>query len=708
MTGKYLLLALLATAAFAQDPVSITPYQLIDARAGNAIACSNCSIYTYAAGTNTPLATYTSSTLATPNTNPVLTNSAGYAVNGATVTGIWVGSSCYKFVAKDSSAVTLFTQDNICDRGAVLKALLAAATGATLVGFQPTGGTVPTTVAAALNSAFLYSTGYSTLALACAAANSANKTLAYVATFANSPAQVLNCDIWVPSGTGALIQPASGAAITMAQGRTVTAADFKIADQSTSGTFQMLLSPTPGRVKWWGAKCDGTTDDATAIGYALPATLHLIFPIGTCASSTAQSVTLNGQHITCAGTGYQGTAPTILQFTGATNGLTINGIRNIEIDDCSFQTTNAGAGKLLNVTSSSGNKFRNLSFFNTGAGAATHGLYGSAMESTAIYSPYCYGVAKCISLNAVSNATDIYSPLIGGSGTVGIEILDSTPVNIWGGTIQGSYTAGLVTEGGAAQMNIESTYMESSGGQAHIIDIAAGNATITNLHLGGGSVTSDAINIQAGSGAYAINGMAGFVTTPASLIKVVGSATATAQPLIISGMKAYNASVAGTAHSLSIGDATHGFWTATLTGNYFRSTGDAVVLGNNGGYGSVFMAGNTFNSSGYGIDATLYAAGGNLDARGNNFASVLAMCNGCKANNTAPLATNTLNNVQLAMLVGVQVYADLPGCNQYTERQIWTISDATAATWGTTVTGGGANRVQVVCTSAVGWTVFGK
>lgn len=135
MAGKYLLLALLATAAFAQDPVSITPYQLIDARAGNAIACSNCSIYTYAAGTNTPLATYTSSTLATPNTNPVLTNSAGYAVNGATITGIWVGSSCYKFVAQDSSAVTLFTQDNICDRGAVLKALLAASSGSSLIGY---------------------------------------------------------------------------------------------------------------------------------------------------------------------------------------------------------------------------------------------------------------------------------------------------------------------------------------------------------------------------------------------------------------------------------------------------------------------------------------------------------------------------------------------------------------------------------------------
>ena len=155
MTGKYLLLALLATAAFAQDPVSITPYQLIDARAGNAIACSNCSIYTYAAGTNTPLATYTSSTLATPNTNPVLTNSAGYAVNGATVTGIWVGSSCYKFVAKDSSAVTLFTQDNICDRGAVLKALLAASSGSSLVGFiQAGGGAVARTAQAKMRETF--------------------------------------------------------------------------------------------------------------------------------------------------------------------------------------------------------------------------------------------------------------------------------------------------------------------------------------------------------------------------------------------------------------------------------------------------------------------------------------------------------------------------------------------------------------------------
>lgn len=134
----------LAFAAFAQDPVQITPYQLIDARTGIAIPCVGCSIFTYAAGTNTPLATFTDSTLGTPNTNPVLTNTAGYAVNGSTITGIWVGAACYKFIAKDDQAVTIWTQDHICDQAAVLKALLAGATGAAQIGYQYPAGTAQT------------------------------------------------------------------------------------------------------------------------------------------------------------------------------------------------------------------------------------------------------------------------------------------------------------------------------------------------------------------------------------------------------------------------------------------------------------------------------------------------------------------------------------------------------------------------------------
>lgn len=64
-------------------------------------------IYTYAAGTSTPQATYTDSTGSTPNTNPVILNSRGEA-------SIWINpSQSYKFVAYDASNNLLWSQDNI-------------------------------------------------------------------------------------------------------------------------------------------------------------------------------------------------------------------------------------------------------------------------------------------------------------------------------------------------------------------------------------------------------------------------------------------------------------------------------------------------------------------------------------------------------------------------------------------------------------------
>lgn len=63
-------------------------------------------LYTYAAGTTTPLATYTSSSGSTANTNPVVLNSRGE-------TSVWLGSSQYKFVLKDANDVEIWTQDNL-------------------------------------------------------------------------------------------------------------------------------------------------------------------------------------------------------------------------------------------------------------------------------------------------------------------------------------------------------------------------------------------------------------------------------------------------------------------------------------------------------------------------------------------------------------------------------------------------------------------
>lgn len=66
-------------------------------------------IYTYAAGTTTPLTTYTSRTGLVPNTNPIILDAAG-----RTPEQIWsTEGSLYKYVVKTSTDVTIRTWDNI-------------------------------------------------------------------------------------------------------------------------------------------------------------------------------------------------------------------------------------------------------------------------------------------------------------------------------------------------------------------------------------------------------------------------------------------------------------------------------------------------------------------------------------------------------------------------------------------------------------------
>ena len=65
-------------------------------------------IYTYAAGTTSPLATYTSSTGLAPHANPIVLDAAGR------VNEIWLDSAnSYKFVLKTSGGVTIATYDNV-------------------------------------------------------------------------------------------------------------------------------------------------------------------------------------------------------------------------------------------------------------------------------------------------------------------------------------------------------------------------------------------------------------------------------------------------------------------------------------------------------------------------------------------------------------------------------------------------------------------
>ena len=63
-------------------------------------------LYTYAAGTTTPLASYTDSTGNFANTNPIVLDSRGEA-------NVWLEGAIYKFALYTSVGVLIWTVDNI-------------------------------------------------------------------------------------------------------------------------------------------------------------------------------------------------------------------------------------------------------------------------------------------------------------------------------------------------------------------------------------------------------------------------------------------------------------------------------------------------------------------------------------------------------------------------------------------------------------------
>jgi hypothetical protein len=118
--------------------------QFFDA-AGNFLAGGK--LYTYAAGTNTPLASYTDSSGLIANTNPIILGVRGEA-------NVWLNSNSYKFKLTTSDDVEIWTVDNISTAEQLVNALktqLAAPNGSSLIGFIADDVTaVATTVQAKL------------------------------------------------------------------------------------------------------------------------------------------------------------------------------------------------------------------------------------------------------------------------------------------------------------------------------------------------------------------------------------------------------------------------------------------------------------------------------------------------------------------------------------------------------------------------------
>jgi len=81
-------------------------------------------LYTYVAGTTTPLATYTDSTGNFANTNPIVLDSRGEA-------NVWLGTGSYKLALYTSAGVLIWTVDNISTNNSSLSIINHIGNGTT-------------------------------------------------------------------------------------------------------------------------------------------------------------------------------------------------------------------------------------------------------------------------------------------------------------------------------------------------------------------------------------------------------------------------------------------------------------------------------------------------------------------------------------------------------------------------------------------------
>jgi hypothetical protein len=115
-------------------------------------------LYTYAAGTTTPLASYTTNAGNVARTNPIILDAAGRVPTGGE---IWITSAQYKFVLKDSTDVLIATYDNIFGFGTT-SVTNYTGNGAT-VGYAVTGNVVNVYINGVYQNKNTYSVSGSTL-----------------------------------------------------------------------------------------------------------------------------------------------------------------------------------------------------------------------------------------------------------------------------------------------------------------------------------------------------------------------------------------------------------------------------------------------------------------------------------------------------------------------------------------------------------------
>jgi len=262
-----------------------------------------------------------------------------------------------------------------------------------------------------------------------------------------------------------------------------------------------------------GAKIDGITDDYAAIAACLTAISTnggvVTSLAGTSLSSAAITIpdncTLKGQ----------GREASIIQFTCATDGVVISAnYAQYRLMDIQLQTTNASAGKAINVSNktlgASNDEIESVNITATGSGRWAYGLWGtnfqtSRVESLRIYQSATVGIHIEYGCNAV-NWRNV--EVVGSSGTGTIQRaleIDTTSstggtqsfeANFYGVTFQGYFTKSLVYSTGCNPKffgaHFENTNVAPTDGADFVLNGTSVNCSLNGIQ-GGSILTSGTV-----------------------------------------------------------------------------------------------------------------------------------------------------------------------------------------------------------------------
>ena len=230
------------------SPIAGAGWQFFD---NSGVILSGGLIYTYLAGTTTPVATYQDSAGSILHTNPIVLDSAGRVP-----TELWLTTgSVYKFVLKTSTGVTLWTMDNLRAINDPSSVAWSSLTGkpTTISGYGITDG-LTTTVAASTYAPIASPSLTGTASATDESANSYNigwrdcpqvsKTAGYQLVLSDRGKQVLmngtaltltvpaNSGVAFPVGTTIMVVNTNSSSLSIA----ITTDTMTLANSTTTGT----------------------------------------------------------------------------------------------------------------------------------------------------------------------------------------------------------------------------------------------------------------------------------------------------------------------------------------------------------------------------------------------------------------------------------------------------------------------------------------